>query len=357
MERRRLVIIGLFALAAIFFFLDFGEEGNKKSFKDIFSSEETIHYQKIQGDVFGTYYHIQYACLDNPDLQEAITEKLAEFNASLSNYDPNSVISKINKNEIENITDHYMKTVFIKALEVSKNTQGAFDITVAPLVNYWGFGFTAFDKNNLRVNALAIDSLKEFIGYKKISLDGDRIIKEDPRIQLDVSAIAKGYGVDVVADLLAQKGCENYLVEIGGEVVTKGINSKGKKWKIGINKPIDNPAPIQTELQAAVAISGKGLASSGNYRQYYELDGKKYSHTIDPTSGYPVEHNLLATSVIAENCMTADAYATAFMVMGVEKSLALAQKLPDIEAFLIYENETGKLNVIYTDGFKEYLVE
>lgn len=357
MKRRRLIIIGLFVVAAIFFFLDFDEQGDKRSFKDFFSKKETLNYQKIQGDVFGTFYHIQYAHPENMDLQEAIDQKLAEFNASLSNYDPNSSISKVNKNEINALTDPYLKKVFYTAIEISKITNGAFDITVAPLVNYWGFGFTAFDKNDLTINSKAIDSLKQFVGYNKVSVSDGLILKEDPRIQMDVSAIAKGYGVDVVADLLLENGCNNYLVEIGGEVVTKGINSKGKVWKIGINKPIDNPVPMNTELQAAVAISGKALASSGNYRQFYELDGKKYSHTIDPISGYPVEHNLLATSVIANNCMIADAYATAFMVLGTQKSLELANSLPDIEVYLIYANESGELNVEHTDGFNDYLVE
>lgn len=357
MERRRLVIIGLFAIAAIFFFIDFGEEGQKRSFKNLFSEKPDISYQKVEGSVFGTFYHITYAQPENKDLHEAIKAQLAVFNASLSNYDPTSVISRINKNELRVLTDTLFRKVYEKSREVSQHTYGAFDISVAPLVNYWGFGFTEFDKSKLLIQQPAIDSIKAFVGYQKIWLDGDSIFKEDPRIQMDVSAIAKGYGVDVVANLLKSAGCENYLVEIGGEVVTRGLNPKGKAWRIGINKPKDSPVAIDTEMQATVAISGKGLASSGNYRQFYELDGKKYSHTIDPSTGFPVEHNLLATSVIADDCMTADAYATACMVMGVQKSLELANTLPDVDVYLIYQNDSGQLSVVHSDGFKKYVVE
>lgn len=357
MQRRRIVIVVLFVVAAIFLYLDFGDEGQKRSFKDVFSGKTELSYQKLEGSVFGTFYHITYAHPNNEDLNAAIQKRFNAFNASLSNYDPNSVISRVNKNELFLLSDTLFRTVYNKALEVSKNTNGAFDITVAPLVNYWGFGFTDFDKSKMHINQPAIDSLKAFVGFDKITLVGDSIIKDDPRIQMDVSAIAKGYGVDVIADLLKSKGCENYLVEIGGEVVTRGLNPKGQAWKIGINKPKDSPVPMEEEMQATVAISGKGLASSGNYRQFYELDGKKYSHTIDPLTGFPVEHNLLASSVIADDCMTADAYATACMVLGVQKSMDLINSLPGIEVYLIYQNQSGELSVVYTNGFKPYLVE
>ena len=357
MKRRNVIIAILFGVATFFLFLDFGEQKETRSFKDLFGKKEAVGYQRIEGEIFGTFYHIIYDDPQQRDLQPELLEVLGAFNHSLSTYDPNSTISKINQSQDSAMLDDYMKEVYVNAQLISENSNGAFDMTVAPLVNYWGFGFDARDVQQKKYAAAQIDSIKTFVGFSKTKIKGNTIIKDDPRIQLDASAIAKGYGVDVAASFLASKGCKNYMVEIGGEVVTLGKNPKGLDWRIGINKPIDSPVAIDNSLQAKVSLSGKAMASSGNYRQFYMLDGKKYSHTINPITGYPVSHNLLASSVIADRCLTADGYATACMVLGVEKSLEMAKRTPEIEAYLIYEDENKEIKTVYSDGFASYLID
>jgi thiamine biosynthesis lipoprotein len=277
---------------------------------------------------------------------------LNEFDTSLSTYNKNSLITAINNNT-ENKTDKYLKTVFIRAQEISEYTDGAFDITVGPLVNAWGFGFSEKELMNKR----KIDSILKFVGYKKVWLENDRIIKADPRIKIDMNAIAQGYAVDVVASFLENQKIENYLVEIGGEVRTKGLNPKNEVWKIGIDKPIENNNIPGENLQAIVHLSNKSLATSGNYRRFYEQDGIKYSHTIDPKTGYPVNHSLLSVTVIATDCMTADAFATAFMVLGLDKSVDLVQKHPELEAYFVFSDNEGKYNIKLTTGLEQILEE
>ncbi len=358
MKRNNYIVILLLITAAVFFFVDFGDEKKDRSFRDLFGkSEPELIYHKLSGSVFGTFYHITYADTSQKTLQTEILKELAKFNSSLSTYDPNSTISKFNQSETGIISDEYLTTVFKTAQHISETTNGAFDMTVAPIVNYWGFGFTTEDVQHKQFQQSSIDSMLAFTGYDKVHLKNGILGKDFPQVELDASAIAKGFGVDVAGNVLADHGIKNYLVEIGGEVTTAGVNAKGQPWTIGINKPIDTPLPTDDELQAIVSISGKALASSGNYRQFYMKDGKKYSHTINPKTGYPVNHNLLASTVIADNCMTADAYATACMVLGVEESLKLAKSLPEIEVFLIFENEEHQLDVTYTDGFKKYLTK
>lgn len=305
-----------------------------------------------EGETQGTFYHITYLQPEGKDLHELIKQKLVEFDFSLSNYNPLSLISAINANK-DTVTDVYFDKMFEAAQIVSENTHGAFDITVAPLVKAWGFGF-GNKGHDFMPN---IDSIMPFIGYKKIKLEQNHLVKENQQIQLDAAAIAQGYSCDVIADLLMNNGCENFMVEIGGEINCKGLNPKGKKWKIGIDKPTDDPVNENRELQTVVSISNVGLATSGNYRQFYYKDGKKYAHTINPVDGKPVSHNLLSATVIAPDGMMADAYATAFMVMGVDSSLAVCQRINGIDCYLIFSNEKGEFQVVHTPGFKKYLEE
>jgi len=321
-------------------------------FAIISCSQPNSNYINFGGFVQGTTYSITYETLDSAYYKDKIEKILAEFDTSLSTYNNLSLISRINNNEITN-TDFYFNTVYNKSEEVFLKTNGAFDITVAPFVNAWGFGF----KNKEEITNAKIDSILEFVGFEKVSLTNSEIIKTDPRVMLDVNAIAQGYSVDVVANFLESKGIENYLVEIGGEVKTKGLNNKGKEWKIGIDKPIDNNNIPGQNLQAIIKLSNKSLATSGNYRKFYEKNGIKYSHTIDPLTGYPVTHSLLSATVIADDCITADAYATAFMVIGLEKSLELLKELPGIEAYLIFSNENGDYEVKSTEGIKDLINE
>lgn len=311
-------------------------------------------YINNSGSVFGTYYSITYLQPDGKNLQAKIESRFKEFDLSLSNYNPESIISKINKNEESVRTDSYFEAMFEMAQHVSEMSEGAFDITVAPLVNAWGFGFS---KNEIDSEP-DVSSILEYVGYKKISLQDSKIIKEDERIMLDASAIAKGQSCDVIALLLEENGCKNYMVEIGGEVNSKGLNPKGEKWRIGIDVPNDRTEiESETELQTIIAISGVSMATSGNYRQFYFRDGKKYAHTIDPRSGYPVIHNLLSATVIAETAMQADVFATAFMVMGLEKSLELCERVDNMECYLIYEDGDGAMKTAHTSGFEQYLTE
>lgn len=304
-------------------------------------------YQRNEGLIFGTIYHITYEY--NQDLSDQITHLLTDFDLSLSTYKQESVISKINNNASAE-TDQYFRTVFTRAKEITVATGGAFDMTVAPLVNAWGFGFSKKDS----VTSELIDSLMSVVGMDMVNLVDGKIVKEQAGIMLDGSAIAKGYAVDVVAELLEEKGIENYMVEIGGELRVKGLNPKGSFWKVGIDKPIDDPEVLERELQEIIAISDIALATSGNYRNFYLKDGKKYAHTISPFTGHPVDHQLLGVSVLAPDCMTADAYATAFMVLGVEKGMAIASEDPTLEAYFISANE-GEYQIHQTDGFKNVI--
>ena len=313
-------------------------------------SQQKSKYIFNEGEIFGTYYHIVYESPDGKDLKDDVRAELKQLDMSLSTYKPESVLSKVNTNRPVQLDDFFL-TVFNKAEEVSSITNGAFDATVAPLVNVWGFGF----RKKESVTTELIDSIEAFVGYTKVRLADGEIVKDDERLMLDFSAIAKGYAVDVVGNLLADKGCENYMVEIGGEVVAKGVYKEGRIWRIGINEPNDNEPINSSELEAIISLKDKAVATSGNYRNFYIENGKKYAHTIDPKTGYPVNHSLLSTTVIANNCMTADAFATAFMVMGVDSALNLANKLTDVELFLIYADKDGGNLTAMTSGFSDYI--
>ena len=306
-------------------------------------------FRTNEGMVFGTIYKITYQHDD--DLQEDIKQALMEVDNSLSPYNPNSIITRINHNEDTTLNAHFTH-VYGLAQQISAETEGAFDITVAPLVNAWGFGF----KHSIDIAPNVIDSLRQFVGYQKTRMEGGKIVKDDERLMLDCSAIAKGYGVDVVARTLDQKGVKHYMVDIGGEVVLKGKSPRMKDWRIGINKPIEDSLSVNQELQTILEISNIGMATSGNYRKFYYKDGKRYAHTIDPRLGTPVQHNILSATVLAKDCTTADAYATAFMVMGLEKALDFCQKHPELNAYFICDGEGESYEIHYTPGMEKYIV-
>lgn len=306
-------------------------------------------YFEESGSVFHTIYHIKYE--GSEILTEKIDAEFQKFNLSLNPFNPNSIISKVNRNEAVEADDWFIE-VFNKAKEVSDHSEGIFDITCAPLVNLWGFGFSKMDS----VTPQMIDSIKQFVGYQKVRLDGRKVVKDDSRILLNCSAIAKGYASDVIARLLEREGVKNYMVEIGGEVTMKGVNQNGKCWRIGINKPEDDSTGIKNDIEEVVQLCKKGgVATSGNYRNYYIKDGKKYAHTIDPRTGYPSEQSILSATIVAEDCITADAYATAFMAMGLEKAREAAKNIPGIEYYVIYSDENGKHQIEYSTGMLQYL--
>ena len=315
----------------------------------IVRQQHNTPYQHDEGQVFGTFYHITYQ--NDSSINADIVAELAKVDAALSMFNKESVISRINRGEnVE--TNEMFDNFFTLAERVSDNTDGAFDITVAPLVNAWGFGF----KTGNPPTKTAIDSLRSIVGYKKVKLQNHRVTKSDPRVMLDCSAIAKGYGCDVVAQLLRRRGIDNYMVEIGGEVVTHGISEKRLPWKIGVTKPTDDSLATNTELQTVLNVKDRAMATSGNYRNFYYRGGKKYAHTIDPATGYPVQHSILSATVLASNCAEADAYATSFMVMGMERAKLVLDKHPELMAYLIYSDHKGNLKVWFSPSMKGKII-
>ncbi len=307
------------------------------------------NYSQLMGFTQGTTYNIIY---DNPtNFKMEIDSLLAEFDTSLSSYNSSSIISRINRNETDVELDNFFTTVVEASLEISRQTDGAFDITVAPIVKAYGFGLA----NKDIITDELIDSLREFVHFDLVTIENNRLNKAHPNVSIDVNAVAQGYSVDVVANYLESLGMQNYLVEIGGEVLTKGVNREGANWRVGVDKPIDDTTGVAPhKLQAVVELKNKALATSGNYRKFYIEDGIKYAHTIDPRLGRPVLHNLLSATVIADDCMSADAYATAFMVMGAEEAMEFATN-NNLDVYLIIADKEDSYKILQTPGFKEYV--
>ena len=291
--------------------------------------------QKFSERIFGTVMNITYTHTE--DLHDTIMTCLRGVDASLSMFNPNSTISRINRGETDTLCT-YLTEILPMAHSVSEATDGAFDITVAPLVNAWGFGF----KSGQLPTDAQVDSLRALVGYKSITFANGIISKENPGTVIDLSAIAKGFGTDQVANLLMEHGVKNFMVEIGGEIVTRGNNPKGKAWHIGINRPVEDSTGTHNEIQEVIAVHDRAMATSGNYRNFYITeDGRKVSHTIDPSTGRPVQHSLLSSTVLAPTCAMADAFATSFMVMGIEKAKEVVKAHPELQAYFIYTDSTG----------------
>ena len=312
-------------------------------------------YKSLQGEIYGTYYHITYSEGKNSEItQVGLDSVFAAINNSLSVYVPTSTISKINQNVDSVRLDSLFIKVYQTAQIVSEETKGAFDMTVAPLVNLWGFGFERSDS----ITDGMIDSIMTTVGYHKLHLVDGKIVKENPKTMLDASAIAKGFSSDCVANYLRACGSENFMVEVGGEIVVRGMNKNGEKWSIGVTKPYEGNSVDQPDMQAVIKLTDCGMATSGNYRRFYHVDGMKISHTIDPSTGWPVSHSLLSATVIMPDCMTADAYATAFMVMGLDSAMSVAAKHPEMSTYFIYADSTdNQLHTIGTGHLREMVVE
>lgn len=335
MEFSKRKVFVLLSLAAVVMFLMFRVP------------EKGSSYLSESGRVFGTFYKIKYEAKDGRSLAEHYKRLFLEVDSSLSTFNKESIISRFNSGEDSVLVDSHFRNVFEKGAAVSEISGGAFDMTVAQVVNAWGFGFSKRDD----VSDELIDSLMRHVGYGKVRLVNGLLMRDEAGVMLDASAIAKGYSVDVVARCLDSLGVENYMVEIGGEISVKGVNHEGRPWGIGVTNPVDDSTMMRTELYDVVYLQDKAMATSGNYRQYYHKGGKKYSHTIDPRTGYPVEHNLLSASVFADDCMTADALATACMVVGLDSSMAMIEAIPDVEGFFIYADSSGVFQTKTTSGF------
>ena len=307
---------------------------------------------KFEGKAQGTSYHITYYDQQNRNFQPEVEGLLADFDKSVSTYLPTSIISRINANEPNVVVDKYFIACFNKAKEVWKNTDGAFDPTVYPIVNAWGWG----PGKKQTIEKRLIDSILTFVGMNLIELKGNSVIKKDPRVALDFNAFAQGYSVDVVSDFLSSKGIESFLVEIGGEVYAKGKTPDNENWTVGIEKPIDNKE-TENPLKAIIKLENLAVSTSGNHRRFVIIDGVKYAHHINPKTGYPTQNNLLSASVFAKECITTDANATGLLVMGLEKAKLFLEQHKELEAYLIYSDEKGNYQIYETPGVKSIIKE
>lgn len=315
------------------------------------TEKEKLDYYKYSGPIQGTTFTITYEWKE--DLAPQIDSLLSSFNSSLSNYDPNSNISKINNNqtsEMDDLTRRMIET----SLYVYEETDGAFDITVAPIVNAWGFGWVR-DENLILPDSTKIDSLLKYVGSDKISNTGNILHKDYLNTSIVTNAIAQGLSVDYVSDFFFDLGLENFLVEIGGEIYCYGQNFEGNPWRIGIDKPFDGSNTENRVNQIIINLSGKAIATSGNYRKFIENGNIKIGHSIDPRTGYYAENSLLSATVIGENCMKCDAFATAFMVSGLEKSIEIIEEIDKYEAYFIYLDDEDNIVSVASSGFDDLI--
>jgi thiamine biosynthesis lipoprotein len=312
-------------------------------------NDPKAQYFHNEGRVFGTYYNIRYEATN--DLEDSIQAAFNAFDNSLSLFNPHSILSAVNENR-DTTTNALFETMWAEAEKVYSLSGGAFDVTVAPLVKAFGFGRKSDQFS--AISSQTIDSLRAFVGFDKVQLIDHHIIKSDPRIQIDGGAVAKGQACDLIASLLRSQGCENYLVDIGGEVVAHGLNAKGEPWHVGITKPNLNNEGAQDELQDILAVTDICMATSGNYRNYYYEGTERRSHTIDPRTGYPVQHSVLSATVVSSSCMRADALATACMVLGAEQAIDMINRAEDAACYLIVA-KNDSLTVISSQNWAEFI--
>ena len=313
----------------------------------ILSCKQEPKNTKQTGEVFGTSYAVTYYSHDEQDFQKQFDSLFYIINKSMSTYQTNSDISKLNRNEPVEVDKHFIK-VFNKSKEIYRFTEGAFDPTIGIMVNAWDFGP---EGKIIGLDSLKIDSLMHSVGFNRAGLVNNKVVKE-PNAFIDFNAIAKGYGVDVIAEFLESKHIENYIVEIGGEIRAKGVNiEKQQPWKVGVEMPhFDGTQSIMK----AISLHDESMATSGTYRKFKtDSLGNRYSHIIDTKTGYPSKTNLLSISVIADDCMTADGYATAFKAMGIEKVKGFLKTHPVLKVFLIFENDNKELETLALNGFPE----
>lgn len=300
----------------------------------------------LQGLVQGSYYAITYYDAEGRNFQKEIDSVFHAVDMSVNLWVDSSVINKVNRNE-EVVLDQIFIDNFEMAQKAAEISGGYFDPTISPLVSAWGFSA----KNGDSITPQLVDSLKQLVDYRKVHVENGELVKEDPAMKLDFNAIAQGYTTDLVADVLESKGIESYIVDVGGEIYARGTKPDGKPWVVGIEKPAAD-WDSERVVQQRVELQDKGIVTSGSYRKYVERDGKRYSHCIDPMTGYPVEHNLLSATVIAENATWADALASVCMVMGMERSMEIINTLDGVEAYYIFVNDRNELEVAATEGFR-----
>lgn len=288
----------------------------------------------LEGKAQGTTYHIKYLDAEERNFQQEVDSIFLTFDRAFSAWLPESEINTLNREEAICFASPYFFPVLVKSREVYEKTGGAFDPTIAPLVRAWGFGPDGVQQPP---SDGVIDSLKPLLDFRGIRFDRTRVQKPHKGVQLDFNAVAPGYTVDVLASFFKEKGISNLFIELGGEVYASGVNERGKSWRVGINTPSEKEAE-QMDIKLILPLTDRAITTSGNYRRFYEKDGVKYAHTISPFTGKPVQHSLLSATVLARDCMTADAYATAFMVLGLEKAIAIVKEQQELEVILIYDH-------------------
>jgi len=309
-------------------------------------------FLKISGYTQGTTYHITYQNTVGRDIQPEVEQRLQLIDQLFSNYNPNSLVSQINKSKAPVPIPPLMEQLLLKCFQIYKESEGAFDITVGPLVEAWGFG----PSKQKQPTAKEIDSLLKIVGLTKIKLKNHRLIKSDPRIRLDFNAIAQGFTVDFLAQYFDSLAIPNYLIEVGGELYARGTNASGQQWRIGVETPSDNNLLQGEQIQKVIAVSNKAVSTSGNYRRFYISNGIKFAHTINPHTGYPAQNTLLSVTIVASNCTDADAYATACMVMGLEKAIQFVKNKPQLAAYFIFSKPNGEYGEFVTENLKKLIL-
>jgi len=291
-----------------------------------------VKYETLEGFTQGTTYRITYSN-DVPEIGvgDMVEDVLKKVDFSMSGYNPESTLSKVNRGE-DIVVEQIFIDVFNRAKEMYGITGGYFDVSAAPLFDIWGFGFT--DKSSVTQDL--IDSVRQYSGMDKVDIADGRVIKSDPGVKLNFNAIAQGYTSDLIAMAFDSVGIKNYMIEVGGEIFCKGVNRSKNMWSIGIDLPEEGNFIQGAEFAGIIKLSGRGLATSGNYRKFYEENGQKFSHTIDPLTGYPARHSLLSATVVAGDAMTADAYGTYLMIIGLDRAIEVVEATQGVDAYLIY---------------------
>jgi FAD:protein FMN transferase len=314
------------------------------------SSLNSPKKMSMAGEAQGTYYAITYYDKQERNLQPMVDSLLQSFDQSVSLWVDQSILSRVNRGDTNVQLDTTFLYNFILSKELSALTDGYFDFTIGPLAQAWGF----HRKNRMELNQKQIDSLRNLVDYKKVRLEGGKIVKDDPRMSFDFNAIAQGYSVDLIANMFDELGIQSFIVDVGGEIFARNLKPDGKNWIVAIESPTESKTDERT-YEVILPLENLALATSGSYRKYFEKDGKRFSHAIDPKTGYPVDHNLLSVTTLASNAALADALSTAMMVMGLEKSIELLETLPGVEAYFIFWSEDNTYETYATDGMKKLI--
>lgn len=315
----------------------------------LFSCKEQPKKTNYSGITQGSYFSITYYDESGRTFESEFDSIFDAVENSVSLWDENSIIRKVNRNE-DVVIDKVFRDNFEWAKKASEFSDGAFDATIGPLVAAWGFHY----KKEMEMTPAMVDSIRQLVDFKKIEIIDNKIVKAKPNMTLDFNAVAQGYTADLIGTFLEEKGVTNYLVDVGGEIMARGGKPNGENWIIGIEKPSEN-YDSERNVQLKITLKDKGIVTSGNYRKYIEKDGVRYSHSIDPKTGYPVPQNLLSATVIADNAAWADCLASICMIVGKDKALQMLEDNADIEGYLIFVDEDGTIKTTSTSGFKEYI--